>query len=216
MLSDFTIVDLETTGLDPVAGRITEIAARRYRNGKLSGAMSALVWAGVDPEPEAIKLNGLTSDNLERHGITEWQALEMLQKLLGTSVLVAHNAAFEMAWLNQACWRWQDAPFAQPFLCTKTLAVGLKAGSGRSYSLKQLTHDYNIVWTGVAHRAMPDVQATKALLDILCHSEQHFAQAGPLLTELLNCCGTNPNKALVGAHYPLPAGLPDHAKEVKQ
>jgi DNA polymerase-3 subunit epsilon/DNA polymerase-3 subunit alpha (Gram-positive type) len=211
VLNDFTIVDLETTGLDPVAGRITEIAARRYKNGKLSAALAVLVWAGVEPEPQAVALNGLTAELLQQQGVGEYEALEALRQVLGSSVLVAHNAAFEVSWLHQAIMRMHRAAgpagFYNNFLCTKTLAVELRAGSGISYSLKQLTHDYNIEWTGAAHRAMPDVVATNHLLKILLDLELGLLAAG----ELLNCCGV-----AAGKNYPLPAGLPAHVKEVKQ
>ena len=209
MLSDFTIVDLETTGLDPIEGRITEIAARRYRHGKLAGALAVLVKTGVAPEPDAVALNGLTLDTLDRHGLPEADCLTELFLLLGDSVLVAHNAAFEVSWLHQARLRLGWEPLDCDFLCTKTLAVELRAGSGKSYSLKQMAHDYNIGLVN-AHRAMPDVIATKSLLDVLMGFEMGLLAAG----ELLNCCGAN--RAPGGAHYPLPAGLPDFVKEVKQ
>lgn len=213
MLTDFTVVDLETTGLDPATGRITEIAARRYRNGKPTAALTTLVWAGVEPEPEAVALNGLTTELLQRHGASERAALGCLFESMcfESTVLVAHNAAFEMAWLNAASLRLFRIPFQQDFLCTKTLAVALRAGSGISYSLKQLTTDYGIEWTGAAHRAMPDVVATKALLD--CLIAQHEEVGVLAAAELINRVGVGSKD---GAHYPLPAGLPAHVKEVKQ
>jgi len=209
MLSDFTVVDLETTGLDPFTGRITEIAARRYRNGKLAGALAVLVKSDVAPEPDAVKLNGLTADTLDRHGLPEAECLSKLMLLLGSSVLVAHNAAFEVSWLHQASQRALGVDFTNSFLCTKTLAVELTPGL-RSYALGKLTEHYGIQWTGAAHRAMPDVVATKALLDLFLTRPDVPA----VCERLLNCCGAN--RAGQGAHYPLPAGLPDYVKEVKQ
>jgi DNA polymerase-3 subunit epsilon len=209
VLSDFTIVDLETTGPDPLAGRITEIAARRYRNGKLAGALAVLVKTGVEPEPQAVALNGLTADTLDRHGLPEETCLSKLFLLLGDSVLVAHNAAFELCWLHQAKLRLGWEPLTSDFLCTKTLAVELTPGL-RSYALGKLTEHYGIQWTGAAHRAMPDVQATKSLLDLFLTRPD----VAGVCEQLLNCCGANKDGR--GAHYPLPAGLPDHAREIKQ
>jgi DNA polymerase-3 subunit epsilon len=209
VLNDFTVVDLETTGLDPLTGRITEIAARRYRNGKLCAAMSCLIWAGVAPEAKPVALNGLTAELLELHGLDEETCLSKLFLLLGDSVLVAHNAAFELCWLHQAKLRVYGDDFYNDFLCTKTLAAEVAPGLS-GYSLDKLTSIYSIEWTGAAHRAMPDVVATKALLDCLMTFELGLLAAG----ELLNCCGANRDGR--GAHYPLPVGLPAHAKEVKQ
>ncbi len=208
MLSDFTVVDLETTGLDPFTGRITEIAARRYRNGKLAGATAMLVKTGVHPTEDAVKLNGLTFDTLDRHGLPEEDCLTKLFLLLGDSVLVAHNAAFEISWLHQARLRLGWEPLTCDFLCTKTLASALLALP--SYSLKALTKLFGIPLEN-AHRAMPDVVATRELLNRLTSMP---ASDEALLESLRNCCGANRDGH--GAHYPLPAGLPAHAKEVKQ
>jgi DNA polymerase-3 subunit epsilon len=210
VLNDFTVVDLETTGLDPVAGRITEIAARRYRNGRLCGAMSVLVWAGIAPSAEALAKtnNGLSLDVLEHHGLDEERCLSKLFLLLDDSVLVAHNAAFEMSWLHQARLRVFGDDFYNEFLCTKTLAAALLALP--SYSLKALTTLFGIPLEN-AHRAMPDVVATRELLNRLTSMP---ACDAALLESLRNCCGANRDGR--GAHYPLPAGLPAHVKEVKQ
>lgn len=216
MLTDFTIVDLETTGLDPIEGRITEIAARRYRNGKLAGALAVLVKTGVPPTADAIALNGLTLDTLDRHGLPEADCLSKLFLLIGGSVLVAHNAVFEIHWLHQARLRLGWEPLACDFLCTKTLAVELAPGL-RSYALGKLCAHYGIPLEN-AHRAMPDVVATKGLLDKLSELQVNNMLSGTgnaaLPEDLLNCCGAN--RAPGGAHYPLPVGLPDFVKEVKQ
>lgn len=208
MLSDFTIVDLETTGLDPVEGRITELAARRYRNGKLAGALAVLVKTGVAPSADAVALNGLTLDTLDRHGLPEVDCLSKLFLLIGNSVLVAHNAVFEIQWLHQARLRLGWEPLACDFLCTKTLAVELAPGL-RSYALGKLCAHYGIELVN-AHRAMPDVVATKGLLDLFLTRPDVEA----VCEQLRNCCGLNKDGR--GAHYPLPAGLPAHVKEVKQ
>jgi DNA polymerase III epsilon subunit-like protein len=204
VLSDFTVVDLETTGLDPLSGRITEIAAQRYRNGKLAGALAVLVWAGVEPGPDAVKLNGLTAEKLDRHGLPEADCINNLLLLLGSSVLVAHNASFEASWIHQASLRLTGAGFANDFLCTKTLAVSLL--ELRSYRLGALAELFGIPLEN-AHRAMPDVQATKALFDRLTSMP---ACTTAHLESLRNTCGRG------RAHYAVQVGLPDHAKNIVQ
>jgi DNA polymerase-3 subunit epsilon len=207
MLVDFTVLDLETTKLDALTGRITEVAARRYRNGRLAAAWSTLVWGGQEPEPEAVALNGLTAERLQAEGLDETAVATGLVHFLGDSVLVAHNAAFELSWLNQTYLRLFSAGFANDFLCTKTLAAALGAGSGISYSLRQLTHDYNIELVN-AHRAMPDVVATVALFSEL---KKLAFQKQVLVRPFINCCGVHKTK-----NYPLPEGLPGHVKTVLQ
>lgn len=206
MLHDYTVLDLETTKLDALTGRITEVAARRYRKGRLAAAWSSLVWAGQAPEESAVNLNGLTLERLHEEGVDEEDVACQLDYFTRGSLLVAHNAAFELSWLNQLWLRVFGVSFKRDFLCTKTLAVALGAGSGTSYSLRQLTSDYGIELVN-AHRAMPDVVATKRLLDILLHR----AGSSNTVSSLLNCCGVHKTK-----QYPLPEGLPEHVNTVLQ
>jgi DNA polymerase III subunit epsilon len=81
----------------------------------------------------------------------------------GDSVLVAHNARFDLAFLDRETARLTGSRLAAPVVDTVALARRLLAGRVPRASLAQLSH-----WVGTSvqpcHRALPDAQATAEVL----------------------------------------------------
>lgn len=203
MLDNLIVFDFETTGLDPFTDHVTEIAAVRYRGGREVGSFHTLVdFGGVVPE-FITGLTGITTE-LFAKGLPPRTAFALLRNFIGADVLVAHNAAFDVAYLEQMYGRLgASSGLANSFLCTKTLAVASVKPAPANYKLVTLCAHFGIELTG-AHRAMNDVRATAQLLDVLratWNEEETVA--------LLNCCGMGPK------HYPQ-RGLPQHAKALVQ
>ena len=94
------VVDLETTGLSPRHGhRIIEIGAVAVEGGAIGDEFTMLVDAGV-PIPLTVQaIHGITADMLEGRPKTE-EALRSFSAFIGDSVLIAHNAAFEVTFLR--------------------------------------------------------------------------------------------------------------------
>jgi DNA polymerase III subunit epsilon len=99
---DFTVVDVETTGWAPDDAAIMEIGAVRVRDGRVVGEFGSLVNPGT-PVPAAItELTGISDQML----VTAPPVAVVLPRLLEfarDSVLVAHNAPFDLRFLTAAC-----------------------------------------------------------------------------------------------------------------
>jgi len=94
------VVDLETTGLSPRQGhRIIEIGAVAVENGAVVGEFTTLIDAGVPIPIEVQAIHGITDEMLEGSPKPE-EALSRFREFIGDSVLVAHNAAFEVTFLR--------------------------------------------------------------------------------------------------------------------
>ncbi|HSM20809.1 MAG TPA: exonuclease domain-containing protein, partial [Rubrivivax sp.] len=99
----YTVFDTETTGLDPAADQIIQIGAARLVNGKLlrQEGFEQL----VDPQrslPEAgIAIHGIQPE-MVRGQPTIARVLPAFHTFVGDTVLVAHNAAFDMRFLQLA------------------------------------------------------------------------------------------------------------------
>ena len=209
MLSSFCVFDFETTGLSPHTVHVTEIAAVRLRDGREVGSFHTLVDFGGEVPAFITELTGITTE-LCTQGLPPRTAFALLRNFIGTDVLVAHNAAFDVAYLEQMYARLGAASgVANNFLCTKTLAVASTPGvkslgvdkKGKPlgpYTLANLCLHFEIALTS-AHRAMNDVRATAQLLDLL---RATYNEEGTVA--LLNCCGMGPR------HY-AQKGLPSHA-----
>ena len=98
----FVVVDLETTGGSPASCEITEIGAVKVRGGVVLGEFQTLVNPGV-PIPSFIAvLTGIT-DSMVSGAPRLGSVLPAFLEFSRDTVLVAHNAPFDMGFLKAAC-----------------------------------------------------------------------------------------------------------------
>ena len=100
LVDDYVVFDLETTGLDPKTSKIIEIGALKYRNNKLVDEFSLL----VNPEcviPDIITVITGIDDDLVRNAVTIKQALPDFIAFIEDLPLVAHNARFDLSFIEE-------------------------------------------------------------------------------------------------------------------
>lgn len=120
--TDFVVFDLETTGAKTPPCRITEIGAYRVRKGKIDGEFQTLVNPET-PIPEFIV--GLTNitDEMVKNAPKFEEVVSDFMDFIGDSVLIAHNAPFDMRFLNHEIARiHQNYKVGNPYLCTVQLS----------------------------------------------------------------------------------------------
>jgi DNA polymerase-3 subunit epsilon len=99
-LGRHVVVDLETTGLSPRHGhRVIEIGAVAVENGAIAGEFSTLIDAGVPIPPEVQAIHGITDEMLEGQPRPE-EVLPRFYDFIAGSVLIAHNAVFDIRFLR--------------------------------------------------------------------------------------------------------------------
>jgi len=139
------IFDTETTGFDPMSGdRLIEIGLVEMVDRSLTGNHYHVY---VNPErdvPEgAVKIHGLTSDFLRDKAVFSDVMDEFLEYVGEDSVLVAHNAEFDMKFIN---WELENA--GRPILHKKrfidTLAIARTKFPGAANSLDALCKRYGV------------------------------------------------------------------------
>lgn len=152
-------LDLETTGLDVAAGhRVAEVALLRVHGDVEQGRLDSLVNPGRPLDPGAAAVNGLRDEALAL--APPFAALApAVAALAGGAVPVGHNVRFDLAFLAAELRAAGEAPLAGPFL--DTLALARRLLRRRSYSLAALAEDLGL--PAPTHRAMADVEATRAL-----------------------------------------------------
>jgi DNA polymerase-3 subunit epsilon len=101
-LTTFTVVDLETTGGSAAADAITEIGAVRVCGGEFQGEFQTLVDPGVPITPFVSVLTGIT-DAMVYGAPSIGSVLPAFLEFARGSVLVAHNAPFDVGFLRTAC-----------------------------------------------------------------------------------------------------------------
>ena len=158
----FVVVDLETTGLRPGTSAICEIGAVRIRKLEPVDEFETLVDPGLRIAPGASAVTGLRNEHL-RGAPRPAEAVQRFLDFAGDAVLVAHNARFDLAFLDRETERLTGSRIAAPVVDTVLLARTLLAGRVKGFSLGQLAW---FLGTDArpCHRALPDAQATAELL----------------------------------------------------
>src|SRR5882724_9070734 len=100
----FVVVDLETTGGSAEDCGITEIGAVKVRGGELLGEFQSLVDPGCQIPPFVAVLTGIT-DAMVGAAPPLGGVLPAFLEFARGSVLVAHNAPFDVGFLRAACAR---------------------------------------------------------------------------------------------------------------
>ncbi|HRJ89364.1 MAG: 3'-5' exoribonuclease [Blastocatellia bacterium] len=156
--TSFVVFDLETTGAKAPPCRVTEIGAYRVVNGEIEGEFHTLVNPET-PIPSFItSLTGI-SDDMVRGAPVFCDIADEFLAFIGDSVLVAHNARFDMGFLNHEIGLvYEDYCLENPSLCTVQLSRKLLPDI-ENHKLNTVARHYSIDLVN-HHRASDDARAT--------------------------------------------------------
>jgi len=160
----FCVVDLETTGGSPEAGSmITEIGAVKVRGGELLGEFQTLVNPHAQIPPFIAVLTGITNSMVSGAPPIESVLPSFLEFAAG-SVLVAHNAPFDVGFLQWFAAR-QGVPWpAFEVLDTAKIARRvITRDDAPNCKLSSLARAFHASTTP-NHRALADARATVDVL----------------------------------------------------
>jgi ribonuclease T len=135
------VVDVETGGFDAVHDALLEIAAiplqmdeAGFLNRQPVVSTHVEPFPGANLDPRSLEITGIDPTNPLRGAVPEHQALDFIFQVVREAVraagcqraiLVGHNAAFDLGFLNQAVRRCghKRNPF-HPFSCFDTVSFG--------------------------------------------------------------------------------------------
>ena len=179
----FTFIDVETTGLSPRAARVCEVAAISFTGAERVGTLAELINPGLPIPPEVSRIHGITDAMVkERPGFGG--VAPRLLAMLENSVLVAHNAGFDIGFLRAECER-VGLRFPKLYV-VDTYLIAKKNWKFRSNRLGNIAAELNISnenW----HRALSDVEMTRKIFE---HFISAFRAAGAAtVADLIEKCG---------------------------
>lgn len=151
----FVAFDFETTGLSSERDAIVEFGAVKFKDGKILGTFQALVDPGRPIPADAAAISGIT-DAMVQGQPTLAAVLPDFLKFIDGSVLMAHNAGFDLGFLRKACSQLNAPMPANMVLDTQTIARRSFPGQ-KSYSLQNLVAFLKFP-PNTAHRALDDSQ----------------------------------------------------------
>lgn len=158
---EFIVFDLETTGFSAKNERITEIGAVRVSGGGIKESFNTFVNPEKPIPERVVELTGITDDMVKDAPSQEEAVRSFLDFCGENTILVAHNAQFDISFIRAACERY-DIPYSHTFIDTvplcRTMLPGLKNYKLDTVSKHLKLDDFN------HHRACDDA---KILADIM-------------------------------------------------
>ena len=183
----FTVLDLETTGLNAKRNAITEVTAIQYVNGEEVAKYSTLVKPTEAISPEVESFTGITNDMVKDAPAVVMVLSELAGFINESPLVVGHNVSFDLGFLREKLQVNGLAGFLDRFqypksFCTKVLAQkalpGLPSYEGVVVATACGYHNPN------PHRAESDVRMSAAILFHLINklsAEKGLKTVGDLL-----------------------------------
>jgi DNA polymerase III subunit epsilon len=170
---EFAVLDLETTGGSPATDRITEVGVVKVCGGEVTGTFHTLVNPRMPIPPMVTARTGISDAMVANQEPIE-VVLPCLLEFLGDAVLVAHNASFDVRFLQAALQAHAYPRLQSRVVCTARLArILLPRDEVPNVKLATLAR-YLRAGTQPCHRAFTDAKATVDVLHALLERAAGF------------------------------------------
>lgn len=159
----YCVLDLETTGISFRTEKITEVGIMKIRNGELLDSFSCFVNPEKPIPQKVVEVTNIT-DDMVKDADTIDKVLPKVIEFIGDSVLVAHNADFDIGFLKYNATA-LGLKLNNTYIDTLKLAKELFP-QYKKYKLGIIAENLGIK-VDVAHRALDDVDTTVKVFNIM-------------------------------------------------
>lgn len=159
----YCVLDLETTGLSFRTEKITEVGIMKVKNGEVIDEFSCFVNPEKPIPPKVVEVTNIT-DEMVKDAETIDKVFPKILEFVGDSVLVAHNADFDIGFLKHNA-KELGYTLDNTYMDTLRLAKRLFPDF-KKYKLGIIADKLGIV-VEVAHRALDDVDTTVKVLNVM-------------------------------------------------
>lgn len=156
----YIFFDVETTGLYPVDGdRVIEIAMIKTVKGNIVDTIDTMINPQRLIPEEATRINQITDDMVKDAPIFDHDFGKKMLDFIGDSILVAHNAAFDLGFISVELGR--IGLTFERWRAVDTLKIATRIFPGQRNRLETLMRRYNILPEGDLHRAFIDTDGLR-------------------------------------------------------
>ena len=168
----YCVLDLETTGISHFTEKITEVGIIKIKDGKIIDTFETFVNPEKPIPEEVVEITHIT-DDMVRDAETIDKIIPQIIEFIGDSVLVAHNADFDIGYLKYNFKKYGyelNNTYIDTLRLSKAVFPDLK-----KYKLGVIADSLNIK-VDVAHRALDDVKTLVAVFNkIIDIAKEHGA-----------------------------------------
>lgn len=157
----YVVFDVETTGLSAVYDTIIELAGVKIKDGEIIDRFESFANPHHRLSATTINLTGITDDLVENAPEVE-EVLQKFKEWTADAIFVAHNASFDMGFLQAGYERYNIEKATNPVIDTLELARFLYP-TMKNHRLNTLAKKFDVELTQ-HHRAIYDAEATGYLM----------------------------------------------------
>ena len=161
--TEYCILDIETTGLSFRTEKITEFGIMKYKNGEVIDSFESFVNPEKPIPKEVVDITNIT-DEMVKDAPTIKEIMPKVLEFIGDSVLVAHNADFDIGFIKYNC-KQLGLELNNTYIDTLRLAKDLFPGY-KKYKLGIIADNLGIK-VEVAHRALDDVDTLVKVFQVM-------------------------------------------------
>jgi single-stranded-DNA-specific exonuclease len=158
---ELVVMDIETTGLDARYDEIIEISALRIKNFVVHETLHTLVKPKKPISDFITGINGITNEMCSK-APDIGSALSDMSKFIGDRPIVAHNASFDMNFINT--YLWQNNLHVMRNEIIDTLIMARELFPNQLHNLPTLSKNLNLTHQQ-PHHAIDDTYATLELFE---------------------------------------------------
>lgn len=162
--SDFTIIDLETSGLDPSFDEIIEVGALKIRDQKIVDTFQSLVKPNNFISDFIENLTGITNEMLSTAPRIK-PTLKSFNEFIGDDILMGHNVNFDINFLYDDLYYYFDFKLTNDYVDLMRLTRKIYTNF-ENHKLNTIAKELNI-FPSEEHRALHDCKTVYSILQKL-------------------------------------------------
>jgi DNA polymerase-3 subunit epsilon len=159
--TEFSVLDVETTGLSARNNRVIEIGIVKVKNLKIVDRYSTLINPGCDIPYFITQFTGISNSDVA-YSPSFFDTAEEIEEFVGNSIVSGHNLSFDEGFLRYEFIRNGFEPLSNLNVCTLKLSRKVFP-SLKSKSLASVSEHLKII-NKDSHRALSDAEATAKIL----------------------------------------------------
>ena len=169
--TEYCVLDLETTGISYKTEKITEVGIIKYKNGEVIDEFECFVNPEKPIPQKVVEITHIT-DDMVKDAETIDKVIPKIIDFIGDSVLVAHNADFDIGYLKYNFEKY-GYKLENTYIDTLRLAKAIFPDL-KKYKLGLIADSLKIK-VDVAHRALDDVKTLVAVFKVMIErtKEEH-------------------------------------------
>lgn len=194
-LSDYVVLDLETTGLSAKKEKIIEIGMVKISEGVKIGEFSSLIAPQKRLSSRITKITGITDSDLAGAPVFS-EIGSKVKDFIGDSLVIGHNIVFDLTFLEAAFF---ECGIRIGYTYLDTLDLARKVFPDfENHKLETMISKLNLS-DGQSHRALDDVYCTHALFQKICDLYSN----SPFMDAVFSCCTPIETYYVAPTDYPL-------------